>query len=364
MVLSRTRTTQKADEAYLIEMLSPGRVLLCFVVFFFFVAPSLHHNVFVESKKSNCRKPKGKSPKKGGSSAECVKPSGKVPPSSPPSPARPNIPEKPVLYTYDIVGTLDRDVDIFTQGLEIWKQCKTCRPSIFSSSGLVGQSYIIEQDLKSGETVQMKRLPDDEFGEGLTILDKKLYQTVWQTQKLYVYEANNFDNMETKEHPAPDGWGLANDGKHLIISDGSHKLTFVKPSDPKTVVKTLSVTFEGTDVVKLNEIEWIDGIIYANIWKSDCIAKIDPSNGRVFGWIEAEELKILVKETITSDGEDLSNEDYTLNGIAVRPGKTSPLYVTGKKWPKTFLIEEYPANGGRPMSAKEVQRIKETCLVE
>lgn len=335
----------------MIAMNAPARVFCCLVIYAFVSFSSI-----VDAKSTNdCRRPKKSS--KGDKDA-CALPFGKKSPKSPGG-----IPKRPILYSYEILDTIKRDGDIFTQGMEIWKPCRSCRESIFSSSGLYGESYLVEVDLKTRETVQEKSLPDDEFGEGLTIIDNKLYQLVWNTNKVYVYDVENFQNVKTKEHAATDGWGLANNGTHLIISDGTEILTFVEPQKTERAVKHLLVTFNGTGVTNMNELEWIDGVIYANIWKSDCIAKIDPSNGKVFGWIDASNLREIVK-VATKDIEDNQNFGYTLNGLAVRPGKTSPLYVTGKRWPTIFLIEEKPMNGGRAMSDKDIQRMKKKCLID
>lgn len=332
-----------------------ARAFLCLALFTLVLA-FLPHNVQSRAK-IKCRQPKKGSKKE---KDECTSVSGKKPDRSPNVP--PALPKKPLMYSYEILDTIERDGSIFTQGLEIWKPCASCRESMFSSSGLHGESFIVEKDLKTGKTLQSKDLPKEDFGEGLTILDKKLYQVVWQTRKLYVYDVDNFENVETKEHSATDGWGLANDGKHLIISDGTDILTFVEPDEPENFVKLLSITFDGTPVTDLNELEWIDGVIYANVWKSDCIAKINPENGEVFGWIDASGLrKLVVKQVEKERGQ--SDSDYTLNGIAVRPGTATPMYVTGKLWPKAYLIEEKVMNGGKPMTDTDIKRAKDTCLV-
>ena len=307
---------------------------------------------------------KGRKPRKG-SKNECTPVSGKKPvgpPKTPPKAPQP-IPEGPLMYSYQVVDTMARDDSIFTQGLEIWKPCSSCDESIFTSSGLQGKSFIVQKDLRTGETLQRKDLPEEEFGEGLTILDKKMYQVIWQTNTLYAYDAENFENVEKKEHPAPDGWGLANDGKHLIISNGTEVLTFVKPKDTTKTVKQLSVTFNGSSVTNLNELEWVDGVLYANVWRTDCIAKIDPSNGNVFGWIDASDLKKKLLDEVEKNGGDVNLPD-TLNGVAVRPGTSTPLYVTGKFWPTTFIIEEKAMNGGKPMSDADIEKAKQACLFD
>ena len=340
------------------------------------------HGTFVQAKK--CRVPTKK--KKGDSCRKPKPPSTKRRPSPPPPPPPPPVvyaedafeddgvelpdpepktpppqPEGPVLSSYEIVEEFDRDRTVYTQGIEIHKRCDDCEYSDFSSAGIYGASRVAEFKLDSGEMIQSRDLPADEFAEGLTVLDGKLYQLIWKSNKTYVYDVDDFGRREVKEHTQDDGWGLTDDGTNLILSDSSNVLSFIDPSD-FSLVRQVPVTFEGTDVVWINELEWVDGLIYGNVYQRDCIAKIDPSNGKVVGWIDARGLKDKVEEDHDASGESDPRPDV-LNGIAIKPGDASRLYLTGKYWSKIFSVEEKPLNDGKPMSQDKIDEIKDTCMV-
>ena len=261
---------------------------------------------------------------------------------------------------------MDRDAHIFTQGLNIVKKCDTCEYNLFSSSGLTGKSKVIEQILNDGQVLQTKDLASDEFGEGMTSVGDKLYQVLFQTNTLLIYDINNLNNVEVKQQPLDSGWGITYDGSSLIISDGSNKLSFVDTSS-LSIQRQVSVTFEGSDVYNLNEMEWVNGLVYANIWLTDCIAKIDPLNGNVVGWILLDGLKKYFMDKYPPNPSDpvppYNGFAYDVNGIAVKPGQTSPLYVTGKFWSKLFAINEKVENGGNPMTNDDIDRVKSMCFV-
>ena len=266
-----------------------------------------------------------------------------------------------MLSSYEIVEEFDRDRTVFTQGIEIHKRCDDCEYSDFSSAGMYGSSRIVEFNLESGEVIRSRDLPSDEFAEGLTVLDGKIYQLIWKSNKVYAYDVDNFDTREVKEHPQEDGWGLTDDGTNLILSDSSNVLSFIDPSD-FSLVKQIPVTFDGTDVVWINELEWVDGLIYGNVYQKDCIAKIDPSNGNVVGWIDTRGLKDKVDEYHDASGES-DPRPAVLNGIAIKPRDPSKLYLTGKYWPKIFGVKEKPLNDGKPMSQDKIDEIKDVCMV-
>lgn len=340
------------------------------------------HGALVQAKK--CRVPKKKK-NKGDSCRKPKPPSKKRRPSPPPPPSPvvfaedvfeddgvevpdpkpktppPPQPEGPVLSSYKIVEEFDRDRTVYTQGIEIYKRCDDCEYSDFSSAGIHGASRVAEFNLESGEMIRSRDLPADEFAEGLTVLDGKLYQLIWKSNKTYVYDVDDLGRREVKEHTQDDGWGLTDDGTNLILSDSSNVLSFIDPSD-FSLVKQIPVTFEGTDVVWINELEWVDGLIYGNIYQRSCIAKIDPSNGKVVGWIDARGLKDKVDEDHDASEESDPRPDV-LNGIAIKPRDASRLYLTGKYWPKIFAVEEKPLNDGKPMSQEKIDEIKDICMV-
>ena len=303
------------------------------------------------SRKKACRKPKPPRPS--------PRPSSPASPTSPlPSPP----PQVPYMIEYDIVRTQDWDPSLFTQGLEIAKACADCQTRLFTSSGLTltgygAASYIATKDLDSGATIASTQLGDSEFGEGVTVLDGKLYQLIFQSNVLKVYDAQSLRLLETRNHPLSSGWGLTDDGSDLILSDGSSTLIYVNPSNPSSTVKELRVTFQGTEVSQLNELEYIDGFLYANIWKKNCIAKID-ATGEVVGWLDASQLRTMIDESV-SPVKPYEAFDYPLNGVAVFPGAgRTELAITGKYWNKLFRIRETGTT-----AIGDVQAVRDTCMV-
>jgi glutamine cyclotransferase len=180
--------------------------------------------------------------------------------------------------------------------------------------------------------LQIKKLAPELFGEGITLYQGKIYQLTWRNGICFVYERDSFRNI-TEFSYAGEGWGLTHDGKHLIMSDGSDTLTFRDP-DTFAVVKRLQVKAAGAPVRNLNELEYVEGEIYANVWQTDLIARISPRTGEVVGWIDLSGLL----------SEREAREADVLNGIAYDP-KEKRLFVTGKLWPKLFEIELVPAKG-------------------
>ena len=268
------------------------------------------------------------------------------------------------MIEYDIVRTQDWDPSIFTQGLEIAKACGTCETRLFTSSGLTqtdngAASYIATKDVDTGATIASTRLGDSEFGEGITVLDGKLYQLIFQSSALKVYDAQSLQLLETRNHPMSSGWGLTDDGSNLILSDGSSTLTYINPSNPSNSVKELRVTFQGTDVSQLNELEYIDGFLYANVWKKNCVAKIDANTGEVVGWLDASQLRAMIDESL-SPPKPYGAFDYPLNGVAVLPGAAggTELAITGKYWNKLIRIKETGAT-----AIGDVQAVKDKCMV-
>ncbi len=224
-------------------------------------------------------------------------------------------------YRYEILHTYPHDPGAFTQGL-IYHD-----GFLYESTGLLGQSTLRKVELETGAVIQLHALPDDVFGEGLTLLNRRLYQVTWQSHLGFVYDQHTFKLLQTFEYPT-EGWGLAHDGQRLIMSDGSATLHFL---DPETLEETgtLEVTdLDGNPVPRLNELEVIQGQIYANIWPTDRIARIDLHTGQVTAWIDLAGLL---------DVRNLSQPVDVLNGIAYDT-QGDRILVTGKWWPTVFHI--------------------------
>jgi glutaminyl-peptide cyclotransferase len=225
-----------------------------------------------------------------------------------------------VLQSYSIVKTHPHDPKAYTQGL-VWNGT-----GFFESTGQYGQSTLRETTL-DGRVVRQVRVPDKYFAEGLAWLGGKLYQLSWQENTAFVYNAKTFKLEKTLSYKT-EGWGLTTDGKNLILSDGSSQLYVLEPSTFK-VLRTITVSNAGSEIRQLNELEWVDGEIWANIWQTDLIARIDPKNGQV---------KALINLVGLRPANTQSNGDSVLNGIAW-DSKTGRIWVTGKLWDKLYEIK-------------------------
>jgi glutaminyl-peptide cyclotransferase len=235
------------------------------------------------------------------------------PPPAPPA-------EIPV-YGYRIMERYPHDPNAFTQGL-IYAD-----GVLYEGTGLNGRSSLRRVDLESGEVQQIVRLPDQYFGEGITIWNESIIQLTWRSQIGFVYDLETFELLGSFTYET-EGWGLTHDDTHLIMSDGSNLLYYL---DPETfdVVGQLPVFAGDKPVTQLNELEYIDGFIYANIWHSDRIARIDPKSGQVTAWLDLSDL---------FPPAERSNPQAVLNGIAY-DAEGDRLLVTGKLWPSLFWIE-------------------------
>ncbi len=230
---------------------------------------------------------------------------------------------------WKLVAEYPRDATGFTQGL-LWHEGR-----LFESNGQYGASQVAEKSLRTGKTLQSRPLPASQFGEGLTLLGDSLWQLTWREGLMHRY---NLDLKPTGTlRYGGEGWGLASDGTALVVSNGSATLTWVDPRGP-TVLRTLGVHDGAVPVAHLNELEWIEGAIYANVWMSDRIARIDPATGHVTGWLDLTRLK--QKAGIKASDEA---RGAVLNGIAWRADKKH-LLVTGKWWPKIYEIKLLPAH--------------------
>jgi len=236
------------------------------------------------------------------------------------SPANPT----PLYYTYEIVNVYPHDKNAFTQGLVFENGV------LYESTGLFGHSTLRRVELETGKILQLYPLPNQFFGEGITIFDEKLIQLTWQSNKGFVYDRHSFDLLQ-EFYYSTEGWGITHNGSQLIMSDGTATLYFL---DPETFEKTGHVEVHDSDpVTKLNELEYIQGNIYANIWKEEKIAIIDPQTGQVQAWIDLSGIQ---------DLEDLDTNNI-LNGIAY-DAEEERLFVTGKRWSQLFEIKLIPSD--------------------
>jgi len=231
-----------------------------------------------------------------------------------------------VKYSYKIINTFTHDPGAFTQGL-VWDE-----GVLYEGTGLYGKSSLRKTKLESGLVLKKVKLPDQFFGEGVTIFRNRIIQLSWRSNIGFVYDKNTFNVIHTF-HYDNEGWGITHDGDRLIMSDGSANLFFLDPRTFKEVRK-IEVRDEMGPVPKLNELEYIRGQIFANVWKTDRIAIIDPRNGQVKGWIELNGLTDLA-------GGDRSVK--TLNGIAYDK-ESDRLFVTGKLWPRIYEIVPVPVS--------------------
>jgi glutaminyl-peptide cyclotransferase len=226
--------------------------------------------------------------------------------------------------TYHVVHAYPHDQQAFTQGLVY------VNGHLYESTGIEGRSSLREVDLETGRILQFHVVPDQYFAEGLTDWKDMLIQLTWQSHVAFVYDRATFRLLRTLHYDG-EGWGLTHDTKSLILSDGTATLRFF---DPETFheVRRITVKDSGKPVTQLNELEYIHGEIYANIWHSDRIARISSATGRVLGWID---LKGLMPR------DQLSNDEAVLNGIAYDTAHDR-LFVTGKLWPKVFEVTIIP----------------------
>jgi glutamine cyclotransferase len=228
------------------------------------------------------------------------------------------------VFTYEVVNAYPHDRNAFTQGLVFEDGV------LYEGTGRHGYSTLRRVDLASGDVLQIRKLPDQVWGEGITIFGERIIQLTWQSGIGFVYDKDSFELLQEFHYPT-EGWGITHDGERLIMSDGTSTLRFWNPETFEEIGR-IEVRDKEGPVTRLNELEYIQGEVYANVWKTDRIARISPDTGEVVGWIELAGI--------------LSPEDRTepvdvLNGIAY-DAETDRLFVTGKLWPRLFEIELVP----------------------
>lgn len=234
--------------------------------------------------------------------------------------AQTRIPE----YGYTVVHTYPHDGTAFTEGLFY------LNGFLYEGTGISGRSSIRRVSLETGKTLQNRELPERYFGEGIVASGNRLIELTYTTQIGFIYDLNSFQLLGSFHYPG-EGWSMTHDGERIIMDDGTPALRFWDPETLKEVGH-ITVTAEGQPVQNLNELEWVNGEIYANIWHTDRIARIDPASGKVIGWID---LTGLLPKADLLTGPD--GEEQVLNGIAY-DSQTDRLFVTGKFWPKLFEI--------------------------
>jgi glutamine cyclotransferase len=228
----------------------------------------------------------------------------------------------PKLLKYTVVNTYPHDVDAFTEGFEFF------RDTLMESTGQNGKSYFAKIDYKTGKAYKKVSIDQEYFGEGITVINNKIYQLTWQNGQGFIYDVNTLKKIKSFQYDKKvEGWGMTNDGKNIYHSDGTEKIWTMNPETQK-LTDYINVYTNDSKIKSINELEWIDGKIYGNIWQKDAIAVINPQTGAVEAVLDLSALRAKVT----------NKEAEVLNGIAFNK-KTNTIFVTGKNWDKTFEIE-------------------------
>jgi len=230
---------------------------------------------------------------------------------------------EPTNYTYTVLNTYPHDTGAYTEGLVFQDAF------LYESTGLYGNSTLRREELETGKILQLYSLPQQYFGEGITIFGERIVQLTWQSQVGFIYDKTTFQLLGEFSYPT-EGWGITNNGTSLIMSDGSANLYFL---NPETYERTgqIQVHDGNMSIAMLNELEYVNGDIYANVWLTNRIAIIDIQTGQVKGWVNLEGLNT----------NPMSNPDDVLNGIAY-DSIGNRLFVTGKRWSQLFEIDLVP----------------------
>ena len=233
----------------------------------------------------------------------------------------------PDIYTYKIINTYPHDIKAYTQGLEYYNGF------LYEGTGRKGTSTIRKVELKTGKVLQQHDLSEEYFGEGITLFNNKLYQLTWQSGIGFVYNLETFEfEKEFKYTKSREGWGLTNNGEKLIKTDGTERIWFL---NPETLLEEsyIEAYTNKQKVEKLNELEYINGKIYVNIWQKNSILIVNPTSGKVEGVANLNSLKTKILQE-----QKLDDSDEVLNGIAFDKA-TNRIFVTGKHWSKLYEIE-------------------------
>ncbi len=228
----------------------------------------------------------------------------------------------PKILKFKLINTYPHDIDAFTQGFEFYKD------TLYEGTGLHGKSSLRKENVKTGKIYKKIDLDKEYFGEGITVLNGKVYQLTWQKGVGFVYDTNFNFIKDFKYDKSKEGWGLCNDGKNIYKSDGTEKIWTL---DPKTLAEKdyIDVYTNSHKIQRINELEWVEGKIYTNVWQKNALAIINPKTGAVEGIINLSELHKKVTQHKNLD---------VLNGIAYDK-KSGHLFVTGKMWDKVFEIQ-------------------------
>jgi glutamine cyclotransferase len=228
------------------------------------------------------------------------------------------------VWSYKVVNSYPHDVDAFTQGLVF------AEGALYEGTGGFGRSSVRKVKLETGTILKSRNLAKEIFGEGITVYENHIIQLTWRSRIGFVYDKNTFEPVREFNYPR-EGWGITNDGERLIMSDGTSTLYFLDPRTFKTIGQ-LQVVDNTGPVSALNELEYVEGAIYANIWREDRIAVIDLYTGKVIKYVDLQGLL---------DPDHLTQPDACLNGIAYDPARQR-LFITGKLWSKLFEITLVP----------------------
>ncbi len=238
------------------------------------------------------------------------------------------------VYTYEVVNTFMHDSKAFTEGLFFHNGF------LYESTGEEGESNLRKVELETGKVVQQQKLDEELFGEGTTVLNSKIYQLTWRSGRAFVYDAETLKPLKEFRYTG-DGWGLTNDGTNLYMTDSTHVIRVIDPETFKTVRTVPVFREDGKPLMQINELEFIKGELWANVWHSEqpeilgkpnYIARIDPQTGKLLGWIDL--------QGISPDDVKRGTEN-TLNGIAY-DASGDRIFVTGKNWKKLFEIKIKP----------------------
>jgi glutamine cyclotransferase len=225
------------------------------------------------------------------------------------------------VYGYQVVNRYPHDRGAFTEGFFFLDG------EFYESTGLEGKSNLRRVEIATGRVKQQYNIPSQYFGEGIIAFGKQLFQLTYKTGVAFVYDRSTFQLLKTYKYEG-EGWGMTTDGKRLIMSDGTSQLRFLDPATFKETSARLSVTDAGRPIDQLNELEWIRGEIWANIWLTQRIARINPRTGRVNSWLDMSGI-LSVMESAGTDA---------MNGIAY-DAQTDRVFVTGKYWPRVFEVK-------------------------